>query len=212
MEDTSGPSKKAKSTTKTTNKSTSKKTKTASNKYTSKPSGSSVSVWTEEEDTHRLRREGISTVTTCDEEGNITDVQSLDSDGEEIEEDDEEPAEDDEAELSMSLYLEHWERLTDGITERMNAGWRTCIYTFFDPVPDIEYCNGRKCHVFKCSAKNCKHKIARFIHTSDAQSTGNMRKHVRKCWGEDVLKAADEAKNVAEARAKVIAPYIENGS
>jgi hypothetical protein len=94
----------------------------------------------------------------------------------------------------------------------MSKGWRTCVYAFFGPVPKIKYREGRKCHVFQCSAKNCKHGIARYLDTKDAQSTGNMRKHVRKCWGEDVLKAADQARDVKEARENVVGSYVKNGS
>ncbi|KAF8581723.1 hypothetical protein K439DRAFT_1353072 [Ramaria rubella] len=57
--------------------------------------------------------------------------------------------------------------------------------------------------------------ICRFIATTDAQSTGNLRTHVRKCWGEDVLhvlQVGDKAKDQTEARKKVVKGYKKNRS
>ncbi|KAF8585212.1 hypothetical protein K439DRAFT_1316807, partial [Ramaria rubella] len=65
---------------------------------------------------------------------------------------------------------------------------------------------------FKCATKGCRHVICRFIGTADAQSRGNIRKHVKNCWDEDVLDIADQAKNQAEAHEKVVSDYMKNGS
>lgn len=46
----------------------------------------------------------------------------------------------------------------------------------------------------------------------DACSTGNMCKHARKCWDNEVLAAVDEAKNAASAHAMVVEPFKQNGS
>jgi len=48
--------------------------------------------------------------------------------------------------------------------------------------------------------------------TKDAQSTGNMRKHAKKCWGSEVLEAADAMKGRDEAREKVVGSILKNGS
>ncbi|GLB35657.1 hypothetical protein LshimejAT787_0212220 [Lyophyllum shimeji] len=119
--------------------------------------------------------------------------------------------ESDEQELSVYLYSKV-KPVTDLSPERMQSGWRTAVYAFFQPDPVIEYRDGRKCHVFRCTGKGCTQRIVRYLDTKDAQSTGNMRKHVKKCWGEDVLHAADEAKNIHEARTKVVGGYRANGS
>ncbi|KAG6809246.1 hypothetical protein H0H92_001041 [Tricholoma furcatifolium] len=80
--------------------------------------------------------------------------------------------------------------------EKMQKGWCTSVYAFFKPDPEIMYDkSGRKSHVFACTAKGCCTKVTRYLDTKDAQSTSNMRKHVRKCWGEDVLEATNSAKN-----------------
>jgi hypothetical protein len=34
----------------------------------------------------------------------------------------------------------------------------------------------------------------------DAKSTSNMRKHAKKCWGDDVVASADKAANASEVR------------
>jgi hypothetical protein len=47
----------------------------------------------------------------------------------------------------------------------------------------------------------CKQKLRgvwRFLDKGDAKLTGNMWKHARKCWGEDVVAHADKASNANE--------------
>jgi hypothetical protein len=39
-----------------------------------------------------------------------------------------------------------------------------------------------------------------------------MRKHVHSCWGDKVLKAADQAKNANEVHQKIISSFLRNGS
>ena len=36
--------------------------------------------------------------------------------------------------------------------------------------------------------------MRRFLDTADKGSTSNMRKHARHCWGDDIVKKADDAK------------------
>ena len=54
----------------------------------------------------------------------------------------------------------------------------------------------------------------RYLDTGDAQSTGNMRRHVAKCpcWGPDILKAADNASNLKDARENIVKNYLRDGS
>ena len=52
-------------------------------------------------------------------------------------------------------------------------------------------------------AKTCKYKsrgVRRFLDKGDAKSTGNMRKHAKRCWGDDVVTAADKAANANDVR------------
>lgn len=37
--------------------------------------------------------------------------------------------------------------------------------------------------------------MRRFLDTADKGSTGNMRKHARHCWNDDIIQKADEAKD-----------------
>jgi hypothetical protein len=82
-------------------------------------------------------------------------------------------------------------------TGQLSKDWIAPIYMFFVPSPLIEYVEGQHCHAFRCLAKHCKHKsrgIQRYLDTGDARSTGNLRKHAKKCWGNDVVVLADKAK------------------
>ena len=78
----------------------------------------------------------------------------------------------------------------------MMKEWNSPIYAFFSSMPDIEYVSQRRCHVFKCLGKGCVHKIRRFLDMGDKASTGNMRKHVRSCWGSDVMSTISDAKDL----------------
>lgn len=57
--------------------------------------------------------------------------------------------------------------------------------------------DGRRVHEFRCTASNCKGRgknpriIRRYLDTSDRNSTGNLRKHARVCWGDEILRGAD---------------------
>ncbi|THU82349.1 hypothetical protein K435DRAFT_567369, partial [Dendrothele bispora CBS 962.96] len=95
----------------------------------------------------------------------------------------------------------------------LKARWTRPIYAFFDPEPTMEYRkDGRKCVVFRCSAKACKNReVVRYLDTGDSASTGNMRKHVKSCWGEEILAEADNAKDANEAR-KLTSGYKKSGS
>lgn len=96
-------------------------------------------------------------------------------------------------------------------TDRMMKTWRASVYAFFEVRPEIEYREVKgvrqKCHVFKCSGRGCTltRGIARYLNTKDSQSTSNLRSHIKNCkgWGEDVLKLADQARDVDEARSKI---------
>ncbi|KDR81296.1 hypothetical protein GALMADRAFT_241794 [Galerina marginata CBS 339.88] len=64
--------------------------------------------------------------------------------------------------------------------ERLSKDWNSLIYVFFKPEPAIEYVNGRRVHVFECTAKPCKGRggryVRRYLDTGDAKSTGNLRR------------------------------------
>ena len=90
--------------------------------------------------------------------------------------------------------------------ERLQGGWNAPIYAFFGTVPEIKYFSGRQVHVFSCLAKCCRGKgkssrsVNRYVDKSDVSSTSNLRKHAKICWGNDVVTAADETKDLTHAR------------
>ena len=73
-------------------------------------------------------------------------------------------------------------------------------------------------HVFSCLAKSCKGKgkslrsVNRYVDKSDVSLTSNLRKHANICWGDDVVKAADETKDLTRARAIVAKSGLGNAS
>lgn len=42
--------------------------------------------------------------------------------------------------------------------------------------------------------------VRRYLDTTDAKSTSNLRKHAKICWGEEAVAAADRTKDVRAAR------------
>ncbi|RPD52240.1 hypothetical protein L226DRAFT_438013, partial [Lentinus tigrinus ALCF2SS1-7] len=48
--------------------------------------------------------------------------------------------------------------------------------------------------------------------TKDAQSTGNLRKHARRCWGDDTIERADEADDADEVRLTIVKGLLRDGS
>ncbi|KIM66631.1 hypothetical protein SCLCIDRAFT_66772, partial [Scleroderma citrinum Foug A] len=94
---------------------------------------------------------------------------------------------------------------------RLTKEWTSPVYAFYLPTPSIKYVTERRCHVFKCLAKGCKHAVCRFLDTRDRGSTGNMRRHVRTCWGEGVYNTILNADTLEEACAGVKG-HVRNGS
>jgi hypothetical protein len=82
----------------------------------------------------------------------------------------------------------------------MMKRWTSPIYAFYDPVPEIGYAKGRRYHAFQCGGKSCRFVCKRFLDKGDLNSTGNLRRHATKCWGEEALRIAEEAIDIDEAR------------
>ena len=102
--------------------------------------------------------------------------------------------------------------MTRNTKGRLTKEWTAPVYAFFRATPVIEYVDGPRCHAFQCMAKSCKHKsrgVRRFLDKGDAKSTGNMRKHAKRCWGEDIVKSADKASNANEVRQTTIKGFLD---
>lgn len=80
------------------------------------------------------------------------------------------------------------------------------IYAFFQPIPSIVTVDRRRVHEFQCAASNCKGRgknpriVRRYLDTSDRNSTGNLRKHARLCWGDEILRGADDCGDLKSTR------------
>ncbi|KAJ8591954.1 hypothetical protein M405DRAFT_700280, partial [Rhizopogon salebrosus TDB-379] len=96
--------------------------------------------------------------------------------------------------------------------ERLQKGWTSPVYAFFEPTPSIEYVDGRRSHVFKCMGKGCKQRVRRYLDKGDAKSTSNMAKHAKSCWGPEAYEAAQDAKSAGAAREGVIKSLLRSGT
>jgi hypothetical protein len=96
------------------------------------------------------------------------------------------------------------------------AEWTSPIYVFFKTKPRIEYIDGRKAHIFECASGRCKARngrdVCRYQDKGDKNSTSNLRKHAKVCWGSDAVAAADATRDVEAARAALIKSGVHNGS
>ena len=79
----------------------------------------------------------------------------------------------------------------------MMQSWDSPIYGFYNPIPNIELVNSQTCHVFRCTAVRCKHKVRHYLDTNDKGSTSNLWTHAKKCWGNEPFEKAYELKDVS---------------
>jgi hypothetical protein len=100
--------------------------------------------------------------------------------------------------------------------ERLISTWTSPAYAFFDPRPTITNYNDRRCLEFRCGASQCKGQgnqkeqqiVRRYLDPKVSKdgkskidnSTGNLYKHARKCWGIEVVDKAVEANDLTVAR------------
>lgn len=109
------------------------------------------------------------------------------------------------------VYLLHYRcQLILASVERLRKKWTSPVYAFYHPDPTIEYIDGRCTHVFLCMAKGCKKTCRCFLDKGNRLSTNNLRKHICKCWGPDVLKHAESAESVKEAH-KFVLGVLQDG-
>ncbi|KAH6889518.1 hypothetical protein BKA70DRAFT_1056220, partial [Coprinopsis sp. MPI-PUGE-AT-0042] len=91
--------------------------------------------------------------------------------------------------------------------DRLKLKWTSPIYGFFTSTPTLEFFSVRECHVFTCANPRCIGRVAshpgtvrRYQDTADANSTGNLRTHVKKCWGDVALEHSKAAADAAAIR------------
>jgi hypothetical protein len=98
------------------------------------------------------------------------------------------------------------------MTERLAKKWTLPIYAFVHPQLLIQIIKGHQCHIFACAGKTCQYACCWFLDTGDANLTGNLRKHIKACWGEEALAAADSAASVEVAQESIFKGLNTSGS
>ena len=88
--------------------------------------------------------------------------------------------------------------------------WHAPIYGFFKPTPDIEYKNNRCSHIFCCLAKGCSGVVHHFV--DNDVLTKNLIRHARKCFGEDTVTVAKNAKDAQEVCDKIVGSILRDGT
>ena len=103
----------------------------------------------------------------------------------------------------------------------MAKEWTSPIYGFFQTRPTIEIVGGRHCHEFQCATPHCKGKgsraqiVRRFLDKADCNSTSNMHKHAKNCWGEENVSKALETKgelSIDDIRKSLAQAKLHDGS
>lgn len=94
--------------------------------------------------------------------------------------------------------------------------WTSPIYVFFRKTPRIDYVNDRRVHVFECAAGKCRGKngwdVRRYLDTGDAKSTSGLRRHAKKCWGDEAVEAADSTQDLESARVVLARTKLRDGT
>ncbi len=93
----------------------------------------------------------------------------------------------------------------------MRKTWDSVIYAFYEEA-EVRYVMQRRVHTFKCSNRGCSRCINRYLDTKDVGSTSNLRRHARKCWGKDILAAAETMLGRQEVRENVVKSILTTGS
>ncbi|KAM6490969.1 hypothetical protein JOM56_013589, partial [Amanita muscaria] len=102
--------------------------------------------------------------------------------------------------------------------ERLKKKWSSSVYAFFKPDPIIEQVGDDRIHAFVCNAVQCLWNgkngryIRRNLSTKDATSTGNLRSHAKKCWGEEIVKKVSKSGNVHNTRAILEKCSLKDGT
>ena len=103
----------------------------------------------------------------------------------------------------------------------MVKDWTSLIYGFFQVRPTIVEIDGRPCHEFHCAAPTCKGKsnrpqiVRRYLYKNDQNSTSNMHKHAKNCWGEEIVSKALEGKgeiSIEDVRKGLSLAKLHDGS
>ena len=93
---------------------------------------------------------------------------------------------------------------------RLRREWQSNIYGFFKPDVVIKLDKtGKRGHEFHCLKGGCTSKVVRWLDKGDSRSTSNLRRHAKRCLGEEVLAAADGMKETQARMA--VAAFVRSG-
>ena len=98
----------------------------------------------------------------------------------------------------------------------MSKKWTSPVYVFFKKTPQIKYKDDRRSHVFECAAGRCKGRngryVSRFLDKGDANSTSNLLRHAKICWGAEAVAAATATRDLDAARDVLAKTKLRDGS
>ena len=98
----------------------------------------------------------------------------------------------------------------------MSKKWSSPVYVFFLKTPQIEYREGRHCHIFACAAGRCKgcngRNVVRFLNKGDANSTSNLLRHAKICWGIEAVETATAMQSIDAAQDVLAKTKLRDGS
>ncbi|KAJ2911793.1 hypothetical protein MD484_g8620, partial [Candolleomyces efflorescens] len=113
---------------------------------------------------------------------------------------------------------------SEAMLDRLISTWNSPVYAFFEPRPRIGSHNNRRCLEFVCGAPQCKGQgsqkdrriVRRYLDPKVLKegkvkldnSTGNLFKHSRKCWGEGIVDQAVQANDLTATREALAASKV----
>ena len=93
----------------------------------------------------------------------------------------------------------------------MKKDWMAPVYAFYRPEVTIRVDRDAKhTHEFNCANHGYKTTVTRWLDKKDKNLTGNLWKHVKKCWGAEALASADALGSATKARDGVKV-YLRSG-
>ena len=97
--------------------------------------------------------------------------------------------------------------------ERLQKSWHSQVYEFFKADVEIGYENGRKFHLFRCTAKQCKGSgiVQRFLNSKDRAGTSNLKAHAVKCFGAHAIDAAANQPKSGTCDGSIFAAFAHQG-
>ena len=100
--------------------------------------------------------------------------------------------------------------------EKLRKGWRSPIYSLFEPDVKIKYEGGRKYHFFVCAAKRCRHSgdeagVRRYLDKQDKSSTSNLKTHAISCWGEEAVRLVLAGKEPTSRSGSIFSAFAHQG-